>query len=615
MVLVFMLIFFIGLFVILNSSPNPGAVKDGVLLIDMDGSISEQPAGVDPLKTLLSGTAPMQEYRTRDIVRVLQLAERDDRVKAVALDLEGFTGGGQVSLGDISTAIDRVKKAGKPVYAYATAYGDSSYRLAAHASEIWLNPMGAVALTGPGGNNLYYKDLLDRSGIKAHIYRVGTYKSAIEPYLRNDQSPEDKEARASVYNEYWDTTKADIAKARPKAQLAGWFTDPAAMAERAKGDLSKMALDNGFIDTLGSKTDFGTMLAVKYGKSNSISRRPGDYARFSSDALLAAHQTENNGDPIAVITAAGTIIDGEAGPGTAAGKTVSDLIYAAIANEDVKAIVVRVDSPGGSAFASEEIRLALLEAKKRKLPIVVSMANLAASGGYWIATPADVIFAEPQTITGSIGVFAVIPSGREALAKWGISSDGVQTTPLSGEPNLTGGPSPEFDRIAQSAVEDSYRDFLTRVAQSRGKTMEQVDAVAQGRIWAGGTARQLGLVDRIGGIDAALAEAAKRAGLKTGDWHPRYYEPEKSFAQSFFGGAVKSMTEPGTASGPTDLFALAGQQQRQIEATLRRDLGILISGHGIQANCLECGGFTSTVPNQQIQSNHGLWAWIMADGR
>ncbi|MBK7161639.1 MAG: signal peptide peptidase SppA [Sphingomonadales bacterium] len=553
LVLLFLLVFFGLLYALLSAGPNPGAVRDGALLIELDGFVSEQPAAIDPVAALLSQRAPMREYRQRDISRALELAVKDDRIKAVVLDLDRFMGGGQTSLAAVGERIDAVRKAGKPVYAFATAYSDDGYQLAAHASEIWVDPLGGVLPTGPGGSRTYYKGLFDQLGIKAHIYRVGTFKSAVEPYMRADQSPEAEVAMKALYDEVWEQWRNDVAKARPKAKLDALLADAPTAVEAAKGDLAQLSLTNGLVDKLGDRIAFGKYVAAKVGEGRE--EKIGTFAETRPAALLAAHSPSRDGSPVGVITVAGEIIDGEGGPGVAAGDSVSELIYDALKNVEIKALVVRVDSPGGSVTASEKIRLALAEAKKRKIPVVVSMANLAASGGYWISMPADTIFAEPSTITGSIGIFGVLPSGKEALAKWGVTTDGVRTTPLSGEPDVLGGISPEFDRLAQSTVEKGYRDFLTRVAASRKKTVEQVDAIGQGRVWAGGTALQLGLVDRLGDLDDALAEAARLAKLEKGDWHPLYIEPMPDFASTLLGGLMPGSFRQATA--PMDLFGRA----------------------------------------------------------
>lgn len=604
--LLFLLVFFGLLYALLSAGPNPGAVHKGALLLELDGYVSEQPAALDPVAALLSQRAPVREFRQRDISRSLELAITDDRIKAVVLDLDRFMGGGQASLAAIGERIEAVRKAGKPVYAFATAYSDDGYQLAAHASEIWVDPLGGVLPTGPGGSRTYYKGLFDQLGIKAHIYRVGTFKSAVEPYMRADQSPEAEVAMKALYDEVWAQWRSDVAKARPKAKLDALLADAPAAVEAAKGDLAQLSLANGLVDKLGDRVAFGKYVAAKVGEGRE--EKIGSFAETRPAALLAAHSPSRDGSPVGVITIAGEIIDGEGGPGVAAGDSVSELIYNALKNDELKALVVRVDSPGGSVTASEKIRLALAEAKKRKIPVVVSMANLAASGGYWISMPADAIFAEPSTITGSIGIFGVLPSGKEALAKWGVTTDGVRTTPLSGEPDVLGGISPEFDRLAQATVEKGYRDFLTRVAASRKKTVEQVDAIGQGRVWAGGTARQLGLVDRLGGLDDALAEAARLANLEKGNWHPLYIEPMPDFASTLLGGF---MPEPAQAQMPTDLFGRAAFEQQLMFDRIAADLRLLSGVQGAQVRCLECGAVAGLPTQPEVGLDKGWLAMLI----
>lgn len=595
--LIALLIFFALLYAFLSSGPNPGAVRDGALYLQLDGVVSEQPAAIDPVEALISQRVPVREHRQRDIVRALDLAVKDQRIKAVVLNLDRFMGGGQTSLAAIGDRLDKVRKAGKPVYAFATGYSDDGYQLAAHASEIWLDPLGGVLPTGPGGSRTYYKGLLDQLGVKAHVYRVGTYKSAVEPYLRADQSPEAEEATRALYDEIWGQWRSDVAKARPKAKLDALLTNAAGAAEAAKGDLAQLALTSGLVDKLGDRIAFGKHIAAKVGKDRE--ETVGGFAASDPEALLASHSPPDGGAPIGVVTIAGEIVDGKAGPGTAAGDTIAELIYKALEDDELKALVVRVDSPGGSVTASEKIRLALKAAKDKKLPVVVSMANLAASGGYWVSTPADTIFAEPSTITGSIGIFGVLPSGREALAKWGVTTDGVKTTPLAGEPDILGGVSPEFDRMAQSVIEKGYRDFLTRVATSRKKTVEQIDAIGQGRVWAGGTARQNGLVDRMGDLDDALAEAAKLAKLDKGAWHVRYIDPQADFASGLLG---LLLPQPAAAQAPTDLFAHAAWQQQLAFDRMAADLRMLASARGAQVRCLECAAVAG-VPVRSFEHN------------
>ena len=587
MVLIAMLLFFGALYALLSSQPNSAAIRDGALLLDLNGVIVEEPAA-PTLEDFLAGASNSpREYRLRDVVHAIDASVDDDRVKAIVLDLGRFAGGGQTSLTDVGAALDRARKAGKPIYAFASFYSDDSYQLAAHATQIWLDPMGGIIFAGPGGTRLYYKGLIDRLGVTANIYRVGTYKSAVEPYMRSDQSPAAREASEALYGVLWDSWLDEVKKARPQAVIQPFAADPASFAKTAGGDLAKVAMEQKLVDKLGDRTAFDRFVATRVGTDEIPS--PDSFKSIDFDDFVAANPLDTDGSPIGVITVAGEIVDGQTGPGMAASGRIAEQIYEALDNGDIKALVVRIDSPGGSAFASEEIRLALLEARKKKLPIVVSMGDVAASGGYWIATAGDHIFAEPETITGSIGVFAVLPSFEKALAKWGVTADGVQTTPLSGEPDFVGGFSEDLNVILQSGVENSYGDFIKLVAAARGKTPAEVDTIGQGRVWDGGTARQLGLVDGFGGIKDALAEAAKRAGLAEGDYHPQYLDPQSRLSWLPFEGIPFIRKE---AAPVTGVIGWAAQRQQAIVSQAMTTAQGLLARQDVQALCLECGAAT-----------------------
>lgn len=585
LVLLFLLLFFGLLYAALSFSPSPATtMSSGALLLDLDGTIVEQPAEVDPFSLLSSQGGQTQEYRLNDLIVALEAARTDAKVKAVVLNLDGFMGGGQVALARVGKALDAVRTAKKPVLAFSTVYTDDSYQLAAHASEIWGDSFGGVAITGPGGSRLYYKGLIDKLGVNAHVYRVGTYKSFVEPYTRTEQSPEAKEADIALAGALWESWQQDVGKARPKAKLAPYVSDIAAAARATGGDLAKAALSAGLLDRLGDEARFGERVAQIAGRP--AQDKDGDFATIELASYVKARRPANDGQ-IGVLTVAGDIVDGEAGPGAAAGDTISDLLYTALAEKKLKALVVRVDSPGGSVMASEKIRNAILSAKADGLPIVVSMGNVAASGGYWVSTPANVIFAEPDTITGSIGVFGILPSFEGTLAKIGITTDGIATTPLSGQPDLAGGTTPQFDAVMQMGVEDIYRRFVGIVAASRKKSPQQVDTIAQGRVWDGGTARQIGLVDRFGGLEDAIAEAAKLAKLDPTKAKPYFIEkaPDKiaAFLQNLMEGEQK-------ASMPRDLLARQSLIQRQSALQAVSDVRAMMMGGGIRADCLECRG-------------------------
>jgi protease-4 len=589
LVLLFMLLFFVALFGILSARPSPGAVQDGALLIALSGRVVEEKSALDPIEALLSGSAPVEEYRARDLVRALDAAATDPRISAVVLDMTTFMGGGQVHLTEIGEAMDRVRKAKKPVLTYALGYTDDQMLLAAHASEVWLDPQGLALVTGPGGANLYFADLLQKVGVNARIYRAGTFKSAVEPYARNSMSDEARENIGGVYGALWVEWQANVKKARPKAQLAQMTGDTEGWLAAGGGDLADAALKSGLVDKLGDRVQFGARVAAIAGKDRA-SELPGAFAASGFDAFLADVGPESGGKAIGVVTIAGEIVDGEAGPGAAGGTRIADLLDEAL-DDDLAALVVRVDSPGGSAIASEEIRRAIQRFRDRKIPVAVSFANIAASGGYWVATSSDRIFAQPETITGSIGVFAVLPTFEPLAAKIGVAADGYRTTPLSGQPDIIGGFSPEIDAVLQAGVASTYRDFLARVSKGRKLSVAQVDGIGQGRVWDGGTARQIGLVDQFGGLEDALAWAGAKAGLKEGEWHPVFLGAQDDTYDPLIRRLLTSEAESKAAvMAGSDPFALVARKQDDLASRLLYDAERLMGTSGVQAFCLECPG-------------------------
>jgi protease-4 len=577
LVLLLLILFFGGLYGVLSA--KPAAVKEGVLDLNLNGSVVEQPSRREWAD--VAGSSRSQEYRLRDLVAALDKAKDDSRVKAVALDLDGFTGGGATAIGDLADAVRRVRSAGKPVVAYGVGYTDDSYALASAASEIWLNPLGGVLIAGPGGSNLYFKGLLDKLGVTANVYRVGTYKSAVEPYIRNDMSPEARQNYTALDQARLETWKQEIKQARPKANVDLFLTNMNGAVAAAGGDMAKAALQAGLIDRIGDRRAFESRLAALGGGAG---ERGSAFKRVNLASYVTDVVDRKPTGPIGVVTVAGMIVDGKASGGTAGGDTIALQIEDGIRNKGVKALVVRVDSPGGSVLASERIRQALLEARARKIPVVVSMGSVAASGGYWVSTPANFIYAEPSTITGSIGVFGVLPSFQGTLQKLGLGADGVKTTPLSGEPDLLKGPSPEASRLIQTGVESMYGRFLGIVAASRHKTPQQIDQIAQGRVWDGGTARQLGLVDGFGGMSEAIAKAAQLANLGD-ERRVRYLEPQPSFRDQLIEAVADSEKD---TSVPTDAFSMMARQPQQQLATVLAEVRSIMSGPSIQARCLEC---------------------------
>ncbi len=582
LVLVFMLLFFAALFAILTARPSPAAVRDGALVVDLDGVIVEERSQIDPFAALLATSAPIAEYQARDLVRGLDAAATDDRITAVVLDLDRFLGAGQVHLQEIGAALDRVRAAEKPVLAFATAYTDDSMLLAAHASEVWVDPLGGAVVAGPGGERLYYGNLLDRLEVNARVYKVGEYKSAVEPYSRSDMSEAARQNYSELYGALWEEYLANVKKARPAADIERITGDPVGWIEAAGGDLATAAEQAGLVDRLGTRQEFEERVVELVG-ADTWSDEPGAFPSTDMAVWLEDNPLDTPGKPIGVVTIAGEIVDGEAGPGTAGGDRIAELLDEALAY-DLAGLVVRVDSPGGSVLASERIRNAILRHKAKDIPIAVSMANLAASGGYWVSTPADRIFAEPETITGSIGIFAVIPTFEQAAASLGVNSDGVRTSPLSGQPDVIGGFTPEVDALIQANVENGYEDFLDRVTAARGLTREQADRIGQGRVWDGGTARQIGLVDQYGGMDEALAWVAQQAELGD-DWHARYLGSQATGYDTLLRSLLTDDAETGQGNDVVATFAL---RRAAALGRIESDLDRLMGTRGMQAYCLDC---------------------------
>ncbi|WP_108791731.1 signal peptide peptidase SppA [Erythrobacter sp. Alg231-14] len=618
LVLIFMLLFFLALFSILSASPNPGQVRDGALYIDLSGFVVEERSEVDPLSTLLSGTAPPVEHQARDLVRALDAAAGDERIKAVVIDMSAFAGGGQVHLQAIGEAMDRVRQTEKPVLTYAIGYGDDHMHLAAHASEVWADPLGGALIAGPGGSNLYYAELLDRLNINTRVYRVGEFKSAVEPYILDGPSDAARENRAGLYGALWEEWRANVSKARPELELDRVTSDPVAWIEASSGDLAKAALDAGLVDALGDRVEFGTRVAEIAGE-DSWSDAPGSFAASDLSPFLAdvGPGTGSSSNQIAVVTVAGIIVDGDTGPGSAGGDRIAGLLDEALDDDGLKGLVVRVDSPGGSVLASEEIRRAVERYRSKDIPVAISFANVAASGGYWVATAGDRIFAQPETITGSIGVFAVLPTFEDAAAEIGVSADGYRTTPLSGQPDLVAGLSPEVDAILQAGVNDTYSDFLSLVAEARGMTVEAVDQIAQGRVWDGGTANQNRLIDQFGGMEEALNWVAGEAGLESDDWSARFLGSSPANYDSLIRQLATNAIAPMVVAVPDatmrggDLFAMAARRRGNLLGQLTRDAQRLSGSQGIQAYCLECPTQMRPVSSRET---HGLMdligAWL-----
>jgi protease-4 len=512
----------------------PKIPSDAALVLRPEGEIVEQLSG-DPLQLAIAEARGLGRDETllRDLVDALHAAKADPRIKTVVLEFDSMAGAGQPTLEEFARAVVDFRKSGKKVIASGGGFGRDTYYVAAHADEVYLDPMGLVVLEGYERYRNYYKDALDKLGVDINVFRVGTYKSAVEPYLRSDMSPEDREASQAFVNSLWETYIASVSKARglaPEA-LSSYVSTFTPQVQAAKGDTAKVALQAKLVTALKTPNEVERRVMELAGKDEDKD----SYRGVGFREYLRVARAENRiGKPaderIAVLVGSGEIVDAD-GAGVISGDKMSSMIRKARLDKDIKALVLRVDSPGGSVNASEQIYRELNAFKATGRPVVVSMGDLAASGGYYIAAPADEIWASPATITGSIGIFGLFPTAPRAAKNLGIGTDGVGTTPLSGELRLDRPIGPAASQLLQSVIEHGYEEFLARVSGGRKMTRDQVDAIAQGRVWSGRDAKRLGLVDKLGSLDDAVNSAAKRAKLADGKWSRDYLEPEKNFAQ------------------------------------------------------------------------------------
>lgn len=477
-----------------------------VLVMDLKGVlVEESPGGLrEKVISEVQGSAS-NTIRLRDVLMTLELAANDQRIDKVLLKLDDFQGGGLVLLREVAAAIEKFKTSGKQVVAWSARYDQRQYYLAAHANQVLAHPMGLVLIEGFGGTRGYYKDALDKLGIQANLIRVGQFKSAGEPFVLNAPSPEAIKAEAHVLDALWVLFTEGIERARklPAGSVAkniGLLPDALV---NAKGNAAQLALDWKWLDGLQTFDAVRESFIKEVGKD----QETGSFRQVGWLRYLNSEAKKVKGDHIAIVVAEGDISDGRAPAGKIGGVSTSELIRKAADDKDVKAIVLRVNSPGGAVLGSELIRHQLQLARDKGKPVVVSMGNLAASGGYWISMAADRVIADPGTITGSIGVFAMLPTGEGLMGKLGINTGGHQTTWLAGAYDPRKALDPRMRTLMQSGIEHIYGDFIGKAASARKMDITQVDAVAQGRIWTGAQAVQHQLIDRLGSFSDAIDEA------------------------------------------------------------------------------------------------------------
>lgn len=554
--LILNLVFFGLLFLILilfivamgKSATSKASLQDRTtLVIAPEGRLVEQ-FSADPVSRALGkavGDKGADEIQLRDLIRALEAAKTDKKIERVVLELDKLQPSGFASMREVTVALQELRAAGKQVVAFSENMSQSQYLLASQADEVYLDPMGGVVLEGLGRYRQYFRTgLQDKLGVDVHLFKVGEYKSAAEPYVLDAASPQAKEADLFWMNDVWQRYLADIAKARkldPAQLAAGIDTMPEGIAA-AGGDLAKFALQQKLVDGLKTREEVDTLLTERGIADDDAD---GGYRNVNLDAYLSVldgrRSPVDSRPQVAVIVASGEISGGDLPAGRIGGESTSALLREARDDKDVKAVVLRVSSPGGEVFASEQIRREVVALKEAGKPVVVSMGDLAASGGYWISMNADRIYADPSTITGSIGIFGMIPNVARSLDKIGVHTDGVGTTRFAGAFDITRPMDPAVGQVIQSVINKGYADFTGKVAAARNKPVEAVDEVARGRVWSGAQAKERGLVDDFGGLKSAVADAASRAKLgDAGKFRVRYIEKAATPFAQFLSGFASS---------------------------------------------------------------------------
>jgi protease-4 len=530
------LLFGVALIVLSAAAPKQSAElpEKGALLLAPQGALVEQLSG-DPLERAIGKVQgqSVQETLVKDLVDALAAAKDDDRVNSLVLRFDAMGGAGLSKLERLAAAIEDFKTSGKKVIAIGDGYERNGYFLAAHADEVIMNPMGFVYLDGYSRFNTYFKQAIDKLSIDYHVWSVGEYKSFVEPYTRDDMSAEAREANQAYLGALWNSYQSVVVAARglEAGALDGYANNSVSLLADAGGDTGQLALDYGLVDKLLDRNATREYLIEIAGADDEDEFAVSAMGHGAYLASIRARQKPVEGDKVAVLVAVGSILGGSQPPGTIGGDSTAKLIRKARGDEDIKALVLRVDSGGGSAFASEVIRKELQAFQATGRPVIASMDSVAASGGYWISMMADEIFANANTITGSIGIGATIPVISRGLAQLGVNVDGVGTTKLSGQARLDRPLGEDVQNLVRQSIDRGYLDFITRVAEHRNKTVEEVDGLARGRVWIGSTAHELGLVDQLGDIDAAIGAAARRAGMAEDEYSTVYLEKELEFAE------------------------------------------------------------------------------------
>lgn len=560
--------------------------KESALVMNLSGPIVEQRRYTNPMDSFtgsLLGKEIPKENVLFDIVDTIRYAKDDPKITGLVLSLREMPETNLTKLRYIAKALNEFKTSGKPIYAVSDFYNQSQYYLASYADKVYLGPDGGVLIKGYSAYSMYYKSLLEKLDVSTHVFRVGTYKSAIEPFTRDDMSDAAEESATRWITQLWSAFVDDVATNRniDAKVLNPTMDELLAEMRSVNGDIAKLSLKLGLVDELATRQDIRTLFAKEFGSDGKDSYNAISYYDYQATMHPDYSSSE---DDIAVVVASGAIMDGQQPRGTVGGDTVASLLRQARNDKNVKAVVLRVNSPGGSAFASEVIRNEVSALKQAGKPVVVSMSSLAASGGYWISMSADKIVAQPTTLTGSIGIFSVITTFEKGFNKLGIHTDGVGTSPFSGD-GLSTGLSEGASQAIQMSIEHGYQRFISLVGDNRGMPVEEVDNVAQGRVWTGQDAMSYGLVDQMGDFDDAVDLAAKLANITDYNlyWVEEPLSPAEIFLDEFMNNVKVSLGIDVTSMLPQSLQPVAQQ--------LKQDASVLQSFNdprGQYAFCLNC---------------------------
>lgn len=570
--LILLLAVFLVFFGAVSGTP-PLLPQQAALVIKPSGSLVDQLAGKPYDRALAELLGDMQtQTLVQDVVDALEYARDDDRIQVVHLELSGLLGGGLTKLQRVAAAIESFRESGKPVVASADYFEQQGYYLAAHADELYMHPEGIVFLQGYGSFRNYFKDAIDLLRIDWNVFRVGTHKSFVEPYTRMDMSPEDRESRTRLIEQFWSMYQEDVVAARgmPGNAIDDYVQNLIQRVAGAEGDIAMAARDNGLIDELLSRAELRAVLKEYAGEDKDDEMMHSSVSmREYLGQMRLLHGPKKQDENVAVVIAVGEILNGTQPPGTIGGDSTGSLLRQALGDDSVKAVVLRVDSPGGSVFASEVIAHEIEALQEAGKPVVASMSSVAASGGYWISVVADQIVANPATVTGSIGIFGMLPTYQRTLAAVGVATDGVAVTPWAGELRPDREMSEHAKQLFQMIIEEGYDDFISGVAERRGMDKQAVDRIGQGQVWTGTDALANGLVDQLGSYDDAVAIAAELASLTEGEYGRKIIQPQLSPTEQMVLDLLSVVKRGGVdlssfVSAPTPIAVFANQLQKML---------------------------------------------------